>query len=121
MSKTSFSRNGLLVLALCVLVAAGFSVLAWSQDRPASPQPTAATVSTSAPIFTSAPASAAAPANSSKAKPAPRAECDVNAGIQQCCSARGCGGVVLSNRDAHNCKNTGGKSWHDRIGNCYNL
>jgi hypothetical protein len=27
---------------------------------------------------------------------------------------------VLNNRDAHNCKNSGGKSWHDKHGNCTN-
>jgi hypothetical protein len=40
-------------------------------------------------------------------------ECDTLALKQQCCSAKKCGGKVLSNRDAHNCKDTSkGKSWH---------
>jgi hypothetical protein len=43
---------------------------------------------------------------------APMVGCDVNATVQQCCSASGCSGKVLNNRDAHNCKNSGGKSWH---------
>lgn len=41
--------------------------------------------------------------------------------IQQCWSARNCSGKVLNNRDAHNCKLSGGKSWQDRSGNCTNL
>jgi hypothetical protein len=49
-------------------------------------------------------------------------ECDPAAGVQQCCSARGCTGKVLSNRDAHNCKvKSRGKSWHDAASNCQNL
>ena len=52
----------------------------------------------------------------------PLVECDVDAGVQQCCSARGCTGKVLSNRDAHNCKvKSRGKSWHDAAGACVNL
>ncbi|MDN4055634.1 hypothetical protein QPK32_21415 [Massilia sp. YIM B02763] len=44
---------------------------------------------------------------------APLVACDVNADVQQCCSAAKCGGNVLSNRDRHNCKvKSGGKSWH---------
>lgn len=42
----------------------------------------------------------------------PTASCDELAKVQQCCSARSCGGKVLSNRDKHNCGNNGGKSWH---------
>jgi hypothetical protein len=41
-----------------------------------------------------------------------RTECDTSANVQQCCSARKCGGQVLNNRDMHNCFNSGGKSWH---------
>ena len=44
--------------------------------------------------------------------PAFAKDCDVDAGVQQCCSAKKCGGGVLNNRDLHNCKNSGGKSWH---------
>ncbi|MBF9264281.1 hypothetical protein [Paracidovorax cattleyae] len=44
---------------------------------------------------------------------AANADCDVNATVQQCCSAAKCQGKVLSNRDAHNCKvKSKGKSWH---------
>jgi hypothetical protein len=40
-------------------------------------------------------------------------ECDTLAQKQQCCKAKDCGGKVLSNRDAHNCKDKSkGKSWH---------
>ena len=39
-------------------------------------------------------------------------QCDVTANRQQCCGAKNCGGKVFSNRDAHNCANTSGKSWH---------
>lgn len=39
-----------------------------------------------------------------------------------CYSARNCTGKVLSNRDGHNCKRTGGKSWRSPLdGQCYNL
>jgi hypothetical protein len=39
-----------------------------------------------------------------------------------CYSGRNCTGNVLSNRDAHNCKNHGGKSWRSPLdGACYNL
>jgi hypothetical protein len=39
-----------------------------------------------------------------------------------CYSGRNCTGKVLSHRDAHNCKNSGGKSWRSPIdGTCYNL
>jgi hypothetical protein len=41
------------------------------------------------------------------------ASCDTLSTKQQCCSSKKCGGKVLSNRDAHNCKDTSkGKSWH---------
>lgn len=52
---------------------------------------------------------------------APLADCNINAGVQQCCSAKSCSGKVLSNRDQHNCKNNGGKSWTDGKGSCTNL
>jgi len=39
-----------------------------------------------------------------------------------CYSARNCEGKALSNRDGHNCKNSGGKSWRSPLdGTCYNL
>lgn len=38
-----------------------------------------------------------------------------------CYSARNCGGKVLNHKDAHNCKNSGGKSWRSPGGTCYNL
>jgi len=39
-----------------------------------------------------------------------------------CYSARNCQGNVLNHRDAHNCKNSGGKSWRSPVdGTCYNL
>jgi hypothetical protein len=42
--------------------------------------------------------------------------------VNQCFSARNCGGNVLNNRDAHNCKNSGGKSWLSGVtGQCHNL
>ena len=50
--------------------------------------------------------------------PAFAKDCDVNAGVQQCCSAANCGGKVLNNRDLHNCKGSGGKSWTDGKGYC---
>lgn len=40
---------------------------------------------------------------------------------QTCWSARGCSGKVLNHKDRHNCKNSGGKSWSDYTGTCYNL
>ena len=41
------------------------------------------------------------------------ASCDTLSTKQQCCSKKDCGGKVLSNRDAHNCKDKSkGKSWH---------
>jgi hypothetical protein len=33
-----------------------------------------------------------------------------------CYSARHCGGKIISHRDQHNCKNTGGKSWRPAPG-----
>lgn len=45
--------------------------------------------------------------------PAPEVQCEAGAAKQQCCSAKNCGGKVLSNRDQHNCKTKStGKSWH---------
>ncbi|MGW1197285.1 hypothetical protein ACWD4B_15830 [Streptomyces sp. NPDC002536] len=43
--------------------------------------------------------------------------------LDNCYSARGCTGRVLSHRDAHNCKvKSHGKSWRSgRTGTCYNL
>lgn len=38
--------------------------------------------------------------------------CDVNDEVQQCCSAQHCGGKVLNHKDEHNCRRSGGKSWH---------
>ncbi|MGE4449491.1 MAG: hypothetical protein AB7E15_14460 [Azospira sp.] len=43
------------------------------------------------------------------------------AASQTCWSARKCSGKVLNHKDRHNCKNSGGKSWSDRNGTCYNL
>jgi hypothetical protein len=40
---------------------------------------------------------------------------------QNCWSARKCTGKVLNHKDLHNCKNSGGKSWSDSNGTCYNL
>ncbi len=40
----------------------------------------------------------------------------------ECYSGKNCTGKVLSNRDAHNCKNNGGKSWRSGVtGQCHNL
>jgi hypothetical protein len=40
----------------------------------------------------------------------------------KCYSARDCSGKVLNNRDAHNCKLSGGKSWRSGVtGTCTNL
>lgn len=55
-----------------------------------------------------------------------RTQCDVYSNVQQCCGAKKCGGNVLSNRDAHNCGRTSGKSWHPAAQNgqpaaCTNL
>jgi hypothetical protein len=49
----------------------------------------------------------------------PLRDCDTASGTQECCSAQHCGGKVLNNRDRHNCKNSGGKSWHDAEGACF--
>jgi hypothetical protein len=62
-----------------------------------------------------APVVAAAPADKAPAKAErlmTRTQCDTSATVQQCCGSRNCGGNVLSNRDAHNCGRTAGKSWH---------
>ncbi|HAI28262.1 MAG: hypothetical protein CMO07_02075 [Thalassospira sp.] len=41
---------------------------------------------------------------------------------QKCWSAKNCTGKVLSNRDAHNCKDKSkGKSWESKFGVCTNL
>jgi len=46
---------------------------------------------------------------------------DAEANVTQTCwSARKCSGKVLNHRDRHNCKNSGGKSWNDNHGTCYN-
>ncbi len=73
-------------------------------------------------VFAQAPSSGDAPAavagkqdgaSHKDTEQAANAECDVNATVQQCCSAAKCQGKVLSNRDAHNCKDKSkGKSWH---------
>lgn len=41
-----------------------------------------------------------------------RTQCNPGGPKQECCGSRNCSGNVLSNRDAHNCKRTAGKSWH---------
>lgn len=47
------------------------------------------------------------------AVPSMAKDCNTSADKQECCSAKDCGGKVLSNRDAHNCKDKSkGKSWH---------
>ena len=47
--------------------------------------------------------------------------CDINGGVQQCCSGAGCTGKVLSHRDLHNCKTKStGKSWTEGKGICNN-
>ncbi|HEX3983728.1 MAG TPA: hypothetical protein VHX12_08540 [Acidisoma sp.] len=39
-----------------------------------------------------------------------------------CYSARRCEGKILNHKDAHNCKNSGGKSWRSGVtGTCTNL
>ena len=40
---------------------------------------------------------------------------------QKCWSARKCKGKVLNNLNAHECKNSGGKSWNDNQGLCIKL
>jgi hypothetical protein len=72
---------------------------------------------------------AAAPSDKAPAKAEhlmTRTQCDTSATVQQCCGAKKCGGNVLSNRDAHNCGRTAGKSWHPAAQNgqpaaCTNL
>lgn len=40
----------------------------------------------------------------------------------KCYSAKNCTGKVLNHRDAHNCKQSGGKSWRSGVtGRCANL
>ena len=61
-----------------------------------------------------------------EANPAPAktvdAAKDAEVGATQTCwSARKCSGKVLNHKDRHNCKNSGGKSWSDNNGTCYNL
>ena len=46
---------------------------------------------------------------------------DVVASQYNCYSARRCSGNTLNHKDRHNCKRSGGKSWEDRDGTCYNL
>ena len=54
--------------------------------------------------------------------PAYSASCPGSRNQQTCCSARACGGKILSNRDRHNCKvKSHGKSWHAKNGKCQNL
>jgi hypothetical protein len=49
-------------------------------------------------------------------------DCPGDADKQTCCSAKNCGGKVLSNRDRHNCSvKSKGKSWHAAGGACTNL
>jgi hypothetical protein len=47
--------------------------------------------------------------------------CPGDPGDQVCCSARNCTGKIQNNRDEHNCKNGGNKSWHAKNGACKNL
>jgi hypothetical protein len=83
----------------------------------------------SAPAKEATAVTAAAPADKASDKVmgvATRTQCDVSATVQQCCGAKKCGGNVLSNRDAHNCGRTSGKSWHPAAQNgqpaaCTNL
>lgn len=35
---------------------------------------------------------------------------------QKCWSAQKCTGKVLNNKDCHNCRQSGGKSWSDKYG-----
>jgi outer membrane lipoprotein-sorting protein len=61
------------------------------------------------------PEPAATPAKTEKAVK------DAEANVAQTCwSARKCSGKVLNHKDRHNCKNSGGKSWSDNNGTCYN-
>ena len=57
------------------------------------------------------------------AEDAPMLPAELEAGSGGTCySRRNCQGVVLNHKDAHNCKNSGGKSWRSpRDGACYNL
>ncbi|EJF30535.1 MULTISPECIES: hypothetical protein [Enterobacteriaceae] len=47
---------------------------------------------------------------------------EANADRNECWSARNCSGKILNNKDAHNCKNSGGKSWRGKNSSqCTNL
>ncbi|ASY79474.1 hypothetical protein [Pectobacterium polaris] len=47
---------------------------------------------------------------------------NAEAGRNECWSAKSCSGKILNNKDAHNCKLSGGKSWRSKTtGQCTNL
>ncbi|EDS8890383.1 hypothetical protein GQC79_005421 [Salmonella enterica] len=47
---------------------------------------------------------------------------EANAGRNECWSAKKCKGKILNNKDAHNCKKSGGKSWRGKNSTqCVNL
>lgn len=47
---------------------------------------------------------------------------EVEVDRNQCWSAKNCSGKILNNKDAHNCKLSGGKSWRSKTtGQCTNL
>lgn len=47
---------------------------------------------------------------------------NVEADRNECWSAKNCSGKILNNKDAHNCKLSGGKSWRSKTtGQCTNL
>ncbi|RLM17582.1 hypothetical protein BIY29_19085 [Brenneria alni] len=59
----------------------------------------------------------------SQVQPAPeKAQDNTKADRNECWSAKNCTGKILNNKDAHNCKLSGGKSWRSKTtGQCSNL
>ncbi|WP_213716992.1 hypothetical protein [Cedecea lapagei] len=74
---------------------------------------------------TQKPATGALPANEKPPLVQPADEhktSEANANRNECWSAKNCTGKILNNKDAHNCKNSGGKSWRSKTtGQCTNL
>ncbi|NMG20314.1 hypothetical protein [Brasilonema bromeliae] len=93
----------LMGLALTLLVGS-FTAPAFAQETLAQKDaPTTAPIPVTQPVFD---------------PPPPPDPTDKN----ECWSGRNCEGRILNNRDAHNCKNSGGKSWRSRLtGDCTNL
>lgn len=107
------------LIAATILAIAVFSMHASTPAKASDGATSTATTTTAATSTTTTTTTTTTEKKKSIGKPVANGNCNTDAGVQECCSAGGCSGKVLSNRDKHNCKvKSRGKSWHNAAGKC---